>query len=609
MAQGRWFNGQQLTISWYGLREQPGATMEEAEGRQDPRILIRALPRELYSEEMVIAHFAVTAHVNVLRVSLRSSRHRPPNRTALVTFANMEDAKKAMQRGSWYNEQQLNLTWFGSRDQAHIDSSSTQNNPWNFSAQVEQPTNRNAEAPRTGRSVHGQEADMVWYGPSQQQQTAIAPSQRAADLFPAEHEEHILHAEHEGPMLHADHEGSRTTGQSAQQANMVKKLEEKEMEMAELQRKIKALEEKKARRKGIKRKGPGAQAKPIPPKSKPIVSKGKINIENAERLVGTCPTMCPEKEMELRVLERDVSVFERLPGDLYDINPDRAVKKYRRSAALSERPDPSEVRPSPVLSKTMNFLLEISDDTSHSFDVVHGFIRDRTRSIRQDFTYQGITDDACVRIHEQSVRFHIMSEHRLYGISPELFSSNQNLEQLDKCLISLRQMYAECREIGVPTSENEAEMQAYYLLFHTYHPETCVQVYSELPRHVFKSREVQFALKITKMVSTKHVNYAGYFNAVMEAPYLVACLMHRNFARIRDHAIKAMGSAYSPSSTTPGTMPLRDLEKLLASKTPPMLQVFVGTTTCPSSMVQNAARFSCYLLATSSMLRPRRVFG
>lgn len=54
-----------------------------------------------------------------------------------------------------------------------------------------------------------------------------------------------------------------------------------------------------------------------------------------------------------------------------------------------------------------------NDRTDYPFYEVHNFIRDRTRSIRQDFTYQGIQDERVVEIIEQITRFHVLSQHRL----------------------------------------------------------------------------------------------------------------------------------------------------------------------------------------------------
>lgn len=293
---------------------------------------------------------------------------------------------------------------------------------------------------------------------------------------------------------------------------------------------------------------------------------GRTSIENAVELAGTCMTMCPENEMNDREIQNALSVFELLPGSSYRADPKRSVKKYRRSAALSEQPKPGEVRPSPVLAITMDHLKAICDCTYEPFYLVHSFVRDRTRSIRQDFTFQGIRDDTYVRTLEECVRFHILSEYRLFDAPLKDFSSQQNLEQLDKCLISLRQIYDERRENGESSFENEAEMQSYYLLSHILHSGTCAQraqAYSGLTRNIFQSEEVKFACVVSELVSSSLVNYVGFFKTVAAAPYLFACMLHKHFGKVRDKAVKIMAKAYSCGGTNSRTVFVSELKEWL----------------------------------------------
>lgn len=47
------------------------------------------------------------------------------------------------------------------------------------------------------------------------------------------------------------------------------------------------------------------------------------------------------------------------------------------------------------------------------FGLVHKFLWDRYRSIRQDLYIQGISDSFAINIFEEIVRFHILCEHEL----------------------------------------------------------------------------------------------------------------------------------------------------------------------------------------------------
>ncbi|CAL5330518.1 unnamed protein product [Camellia sinensis] len=61
----------------------------------------------------------------------------------------------------------------------------------------------------------------------------------------------------------------------------------------------------------------------------------------------------------------------------------------------------SDVRPLPVLDDTLNYLLNLLDTKEHPFEVVHDFIFDRTRSIRQDLSMQNIINNRVIQMFEK----------------------------------------------------------------------------------------------------------------------------------------------------------------------------------------------------------------
>lgn len=63
----------------------------------------------------------------------------------------------------------------------------------------------------------------------------------------------------------------------------------------------------------------------------------------------------------------------------------------------------SDVRPVAVLEDTLNYLLNLLHSSDRPFDVVHDFIFDRTRSIRQDLSMQNIVTDQVIRMYERMV--------------------------------------------------------------------------------------------------------------------------------------------------------------------------------------------------------------
>lgn len=70
--------------------------------------------------------------------------------------------------------------------------------------------------------------------------------------------------------------------------------------------------------------------------------------------------------------------------------------------------------------------------TNVHLEKCHAFVRDRTRSIRQDFTLQNIRDVTAVEIHERIARFHILCLHEMCELDEGKFSKQQETEQLRK---------------------------------------------------------------------------------------------------------------------------------------------------------------------------------
>ncbi|RKP19055.1 hypothetical protein ROZALSC1DRAFT_29311, partial [Rozella allomycis CSF55] len=277
-------------------------------------------------------------------------------------------------------------------------------------------------------------------------------------------------------------------------------------------------------------------------------------------LVGTCLDKCPEYERHEREIHLDLSSFEMIPGtethnqsgDYPRIDHFKAVKKYHRPAAGNEQPLPEDVRPSKVLLETMDYLVkDVLDRKDISFSAVHNFIRDRTRSIRQDFTLQNIRDDCCVRIHERIARFHIVSGYLLCEEDPAEFDAFQNTEQLRKVLQSLHEFYTDAAKTAGRdnlTFENEPEFRCYYILTHLKDTEVFRKSLSFHPL-VFKHPLVQFALRCCLAFHCS--NYVEFFRLFQTAPFLASCLLHSHLKDIRLSAYNIMSRAYLGSEAIP----------------------------------------------------------
>lgn len=51
----------------------------------------------------------------------------------------------------------------------------------------------------------------------------------------------------------------------------------------------------------------------------------------------------------------------------------------------------------------MDYLLHLLDSSKHQFEIVHDFIFDRTRSVRQDLSIQNIVNAQAIQIYEDVV--------------------------------------------------------------------------------------------------------------------------------------------------------------------------------------------------------------
>lgn len=128
-------------------------------------------------------------------------------------------------------------------------------------------------------------------------------------------------------------------------------------------------------------------------------------------IIGTCEDMCPDAERERRQNMSDVQIFERLdPANPTRTSAELAVKRFARTV---DDPHPSEFRTRAALTRTMAHLRGLLDRSDVRFGLVHKFLWDRYRSVRQDLYIQGIVDDFAIRIFEEIVRFHVMCEHEL----------------------------------------------------------------------------------------------------------------------------------------------------------------------------------------------------
>uniref|UniRef100_A0A8C8YYC5 Germinal-center associated nuclear protein n=1 Tax=Prolemur simus TaxID=1328070 RepID=A0A8C8YYC5_PROSS len=285
----------------------------------------------------------------------------------------------------------------------------------------------------------------------------------------------------------------------------------------------------------------------------------RTDLDKARTFVGTCPDMCPEKERYMRETRSQLSVFEMLPGT-DQVDHAAAVKEYSRSSADQEEPLPHELRPSLVLSRTMDYLVtQIMDQQEGSLRDWYDFVWNRTRGIRKDITQQHLCDPLTVSLIEKCTRFHIHCAHFMCEEPMSSFDAKINNENMTKCLQSLKEMYQDLRSKGILCA-SEAEFQGYNVLLNLNKGDILREVQQFHP-DVRNSSEVKFAVQAFAALNSN--NFVRFFKLVQSASYLNACLLHCYFNQIRKDALRALNFAYTVSTQRSTVFPLDGVVRML----------------------------------------------
>uniref|UniRef100_A0A8C3WDS9 Germinal-center associated nuclear protein n=1 Tax=Catagonus wagneri TaxID=51154 RepID=A0A8C3WDS9_9CETA len=285
----------------------------------------------------------------------------------------------------------------------------------------------------------------------------------------------------------------------------------------------------------------------------------RTDLDKARTFVGTCPDMCPEKERYMRETRSQLSVFEVVPGT-DQVDHAAAVKEYSRSSADQEEPLPHELRPSAVLSRTMDYLVtRVMDQKEGGLRDWYDFLWNRTRGIRKDITQQHLCDPVTVSLIEKCTRFHIHCAHFMCEEPMSSFDASINDENTTKCLQSLKEMYQDLRNRGVLCAR-EAEFQGYNVLLNLNKGDILREVQQFHPA-VRNSSEVKFAVQAFAALNSN--NFVRFFKLVQSASYLNACLLHRYFNQIRKDALRALNVAYTVSTQRSTIFPLDSVVRML----------------------------------------------
>ena len=302
---------------------------------------------------------------------------------------------------------------------------------------------------------------------------------------------------------------------------------------------------------------------------------------------GISDEMCPEWEKITRIIEYDIRNPEKAPdesGDLVAL-PSLMVKRLARSAAGQDAPLPMDVRSFATLRRTLDYLIDdlIPDDSL--LPSKHNFLWDRTRAIRIDLSVQkyNLTSDErtdLIYCLETIARFHVTALHLLSqeGFAAEDFSEQQEVEQLGKTLISLKELYDDCIEQNIECP-NEAEFRGYYIVFNARNP-SIKETVEGWPARLWNTDGIRTAMCLVESLQNTWslqgplnpyaptelaLSAAGIFFSIVASPqisYTMACFAEIHFNDVRKSMLQILRKSYSrpregPKDITPALLKAR----------------------------------------------------
>jgi len=269
----------------------------------------------------------------------------------------------------------------------------------------------------------------------------------------------------------------------------------------------------------------------------------EINVDEIKPMEGTCQDMCPEKERLLRIHGNMVSQFEcKMIDSKLEPVFEMMVKQYARSSADQANPLSRELRPTPILVKTMHYMLKniiypIESNIEQDLASWYDFCWDRLRAIRKDIVQQNLQNSEVVTILEQIGRFHIACYDLMLGYTG--FDIKLNTENLNNCIQMLMPMYRDSEH----QCPNEPEFVSYELLMHLGNPQFHT-AYDLLPIHIKQSPQVRFCIN-ANTTYLQSSDCKEFFNLLKSTTFMNCCILQRVIPSLRYNNIKMMNMSYT----------------------------------------------------------------
>ena len=199
---------------------------------------------------------------------------------------------------------------------------------------------------------------------------------------------------------------------------------------------------------------------------------------------------------------------------------------------LTSAPDPSVVRPQPVLERALQRL----KDKWRSGEVDYDWACNQLKAIRQDLTVQCVKNKFAVNVYETHARVAL---------------ENADMNEYNQCQSQLKELYASLGDgVGHPT-----EFVAYRILYYLYLQLTAaggdksaselLATLHEMPPQDWTLNAVAHALAVIRAVDSH--DYATFFRLHKDAPNMGQYILDMCADKIRIDAAYRIAKAYRPS--------------------------------------------------------------